>query len=80
LRGVAWSARWVPTAINLGFIDQSRYFSFKQLLDSPHEAEWIPFQIQCFSENLVAPEIELGNSGSVARNTDHYTRGVTLIK
>jgi hypothetical protein len=28
-RGVAWSAQRVPTAINLGFLDRCRYFSFK---------------------------------------------------
>jgi hypothetical protein len=34
-------------------------------------AEWTPFQTHYFSENLVAPGIEPGTSGSVARN--HYT-------
>jgi hypothetical protein len=27
--GVAWSARLVPTAVNLGFLDRSRYFFFQ---------------------------------------------------
>jgi hypothetical protein len=36
-------------------------------------AEWNPFQIHYFSENLGAPGIEPGISGSVARNSDHYT-------
>jgi hypothetical protein len=31
------------------------------------------FQTYYFSENLVAPGIELGTSGSVARKSDHYT-------
>jgi hypothetical protein len=44
---------------------------FKQLLNYPHEAEGIPFQIHYFSENLVAPGIELGTSGSVGRNAGH---------
>jgi hypothetical protein len=26
--GVAWSAQRIPTAVNLGFLDQSRYFYF----------------------------------------------------
>jgi hypothetical protein len=30
--------------------------------------EWSPFQTHYFSENLVAPEIEPGTSGFVARN------------
>jgi hypothetical protein len=34
-------------------------------------AEWTPFQIHCYSENLVAPGIELGTSGLAARNSDH---------
>jgi hypothetical protein len=68
-RGVMWSAQCVP--INLGFLDQSHYFSFKQLLNCPHEAEWILFQTCHYSENLVVPEIEPGTSGSAARNADH---------
>jgi hypothetical protein len=43
----------------LGFLDRSRYFSFKQLLNCTHEAEWTPFQTH-FSENVVVPGIELG--------------------
>jgi hypothetical protein len=42
------------------FLDQSRYFASKQLLNCTHEAEWTLFQIQYFSENLVAPGIETG--------------------
>jgi hypothetical protein len=30
----------------------------QQLLNCTHEAEWIPFQIHCFSENMVTPGIE----------------------
>jgi hypothetical protein len=47
------------------------YFSFKYLLNCPHEVEWTPFQTPYFSENLVGPGIEPGTSGSVARNSDH---------
>jgi hypothetical protein len=60
-------------AVNFSFLDRSRYFSFKQLLNYPREAEWTPFQTYYFSENLVAPGIEPGTSGSVARNSDHKT-------
>jgi hypothetical protein len=35
-------------------------FSSKQLLNCTHEAEWTLFQAHYFSENLVAPGIELG--------------------
>jgi hypothetical protein len=43
----------------LGFLDRSRYFSFK----SPYlysRGEWTPFQTHYFSENLVVPGIEPG--------------------
>jgi hypothetical protein len=44
----------------LGFLDRSRYFSFKQLLSCTHEAEWTTFQTHYLLENLVAPGIEPG--------------------
>jgi hypothetical protein len=44
-----------------------------------HEAEWTPFQTHYFSENLVAPGIEPGTSGSVARNSGHYTTALWLV-
>jgi hypothetical protein len=44
----------------LGFLDQSRYFFFQQLLNCTREAEWTPFQTHYFSEDLVAAGIELG--------------------
>jgi hypothetical protein len=34
-------------------------------------AEWTPFQTHRYSENLVAPRIEHGTSGSAARKSDH---------
>jgi hypothetical protein len=36
-----------------------------------NDAEWTPFQTHYFSENLVAPGIEPGTSGSVVRSSDH---------
>jgi hypothetical protein len=36
-------------------------------------AEWTSFQTHCYSENLVAPGIEHGTSGSAVRNSDQYT-------
>jgi hypothetical protein len=68
-----------PPAVNFGFLDWNRYCPFKQLLSYPHEAEWTPFQAHYFSENLVAPGMEHGTSGSVARNSDHYTTEAGLI-
>jgi hypothetical protein len=53
------------------FLTGAATFSFKQLLNCTQEAEWTPFQTHYFSENLVAPRIEPGISGSEARNSDH---------
>jgi hypothetical protein len=36
-----------------------------------HEAEWTPFRTHYLSENLIAPGMEPGTSGSVAKNSDH---------
>jgi hypothetical protein len=71
----SWSAKLVPTFRQRGFalsaqrflrssryFVRAHYFSFKQLLKYPHEAEQIPFQSYCSSENLVSPGIELGTS------------------
>jgi hypothetical protein len=54
-------------AVNLGFLDRSRYFS----IQVAPQAEWTPFQTNYFLENLVAPEIEPLTSGFLARNSDH---------
>jgi hypothetical protein len=40
-------------------------------LESASEAEWTPFQIHYFSENLVAPGIDARPTASAARNSDH---------
>jgi hypothetical protein len=61
----------IPTAVNFGFLDRSRYFTFMWLLNYPHEAEWTAFQTHYFSENLVAPGIEPGTPECVARNSNH---------
>jgi hypothetical protein len=39
--------------MNLIFLGQSHYFSFKKLLIYPHEAEWTPFQTCCYAEYLI---------------------------
>jgi hypothetical protein len=61
------------------FWAEAAIFPFKYLLNYPHEAEWTLFQTHYFSENLVAPEIEPGTSGSVARNSDHQTTEAVII-
>jgi hypothetical protein len=61
----------IPTAVNFGFLDQSRYFPFKYLLSYPHVAELAQFQTHYFSQNLVGPGIQPGSSGFVARNSGH---------
>jgi hypothetical protein len=73
-RGVSRGQRGgSPAVVNLSFLDRSCYFSFEWRLIYPHEAEWTPFETHCYSENLVAPEIEPATSGLAAKNSDHYT-------
>jgi hypothetical protein len=60
----------ISAAGNLSFLDRSRYFFFHPAHVYPQEAEWVPFQIHCYSENLVAPGIEPGTSDSTAKNSD----------
>jgi hypothetical protein len=52
IEGVAWSAQRIPTAVNLGFLDRSRYFSIQVAphVSYTHEAKWTPFQTHYFAE------------------------------
>jgi hypothetical protein len=59
-RGVAWSARQIPTAVISVLVKGAATFYSKQLLNCTHEAEWTPFQTNYFSENLPAPGMEPG--------------------
>jgi hypothetical protein len=68
---VAWSVQRIPTVVFSIFYIGAATISSKSLLNCTHEAEWTLFRTHYFSENLVAPEIEPGISGSVARNSDH---------
>jgi hypothetical protein len=49
-----------PTAVISVFYTVAATFSSKYVLNFTYEAEWTPLQTQYFSENLVAPGIELG--------------------
>jgi hypothetical protein len=49
-----------PTAVISVFLTGAATISSKWLLNCTHKAEWTPFQILYFSENLVAPGIEPG--------------------
>jgi hypothetical protein len=42
------------------FLTGAATFFIQVVLNCTHEAEWTPFQIHYFSENLVAPGIEPG--------------------
>jgi hypothetical protein len=59
-----------PT-VNLCFLDQCRYLSFKYLSIYAHEAEWTLFWTHCYAENVVAPGLEPRTSGLAATNSDH---------
>jgi hypothetical protein len=78
------SAKLVPTFVDrgwhvasvtdpygriLGFLDRSRYFSFKSLLSCTHEAEWTPFQTHYFFSGSARNWTRA--SGSVAKNSGH---------
>jgi hypothetical protein len=55
----------------LGFLDRSRYYFF-QVAPQLYSRGWVEqFQTHYFSESLVAPGIEPGTSGSVARSFGH---------
>jgi hypothetical protein len=71
IEGDVCSAQRIPTTVNLGFINQSPTFSFKQLLTYPQEVGWTPSQTRYFSEKPVAQEIEPETSWSVASNSNH---------
>jgi hypothetical protein len=79
-RGVSRGQRGgSPTAVNLSFLDRSRYFFiqvaphlFSQGLSGPRSR---PTGIQ---KNLVAPVIEPETSGLAARNSHHYTTEAVL--
>jgi hypothetical protein len=59
------------TVVDLSFLDRSRYFLSSSSTFILTRTEWIPFQTHYYSENLTAPGIEPGTSGSAARNSDH---------
>jgi hypothetical protein len=68
VRGVSRGHRnGSPRLLISVFYTGAAIFSFEQLLNYPYEAEWVPSQAQEFSENVVAPGVEPGTSGSVAR-------------
>jgi hypothetical protein len=49
-----------PHDRNLDFLTAAATFSFKQFPNCTHKAEWTPFQIHYFLDNLVEPGIEPG--------------------
>jgi hypothetical protein len=69
--GVAWSGQRIPTAVNLSFLDPEPLLfhssSFSVILTR------LRSRLTILQKNLVAPGIELGTSGSVARKSDHQT-------
>jgi hypothetical protein len=70
--------RWVSPrqrngfqVVYLGFLDRSCYIPFKQILNYPHDADWILFGTLYSTENLEALGIEHVMPGSEARNCEH---------
>jgi hypothetical protein len=71
VEGISWLAQRFPTDVNLGFLELSRYFSFKKLLNYSYEAESTPYQIHYFSQDTVAPGIEPETFETVGWNSDN---------
>jgi hypothetical protein len=69
-----------PRSLISVFSTGAAKFSLKYLLICAHEAEWTPFQTNYYSEDLVAPEIEPGTSGSAARNSEHQTTEAKICR
>jgi hypothetical protein len=80
IEGVAWSAQWIPTAVNLGSLDPEELLfhssSSSDILTrlSGHRSRPITSQ-----KILIALGIEPGTSGSIARNPDRYTTEAVRI-
>jgi hypothetical protein len=75
-----WSAQRIPTAVNLCFLDRSRYFFYSSIssidltrLSGPRSG---PTTTQ---KNLVAPGLEPGTSVPVARNSEDKIRGISFV-
>jgi hypothetical protein len=65
--------------VNLRFLDQSLYFSFKYIPNQPQVAEWTPSRHTTFRK-CGRPEIEPWTPGSVGRNTDCPRIHATVFK
>jgi hypothetical protein len=71
-----WSAGEIPAAVKSDFLDSSRYI----FIEVAPQLSSALFQTHYFSENLVAPGIEPGTSGSAARNSDQQTAEAVRIR
>jgi hypothetical protein len=71
--GAAWSSQLIATAVNLDFLDWNRCLFFQMPPYYTDKTERTMFQTHYFSENLVAPEIELRTAGPVAKNPNNWT-------
>jgi hypothetical protein len=68
-RGVSRGLRGgSPAVANLRVLTGANTFLSCNSSFNLTRAEWTPFQTHCYSENLVAPGIELGTSGFAAKN------------
>jgi hypothetical protein len=71
IESVAWSAQRIPTAFNLDFLEPEPLLFHSSSSSVILTRLTTTFQTHYFSENMVAPGIEHGTSGSVAKNCDH---------
>jgi hypothetical protein len=68
--GCLGRCRGTPTAVNISFLDRSRYFFF-QMAPLLCSQGWVGlFLTHYYAESVVAPEIEPGASDAAAMNSD----------
>jgi hypothetical protein len=68
IEGIPWSAQWIPTAVNFGLLDRSRYFL--EIASQLFSRGWVePVLDPLLVKNLVSPGNEPDTSWSVARNS-----------
>jgi hypothetical protein len=74
-----WSAQRIPTAVNLGFLDRSRYFlETAPQLSSRGSVDPAPDPLHLRKSG--SAENQTRTSGSVGRNSDHLTTETVTIK
>jgi hypothetical protein len=70
----------IPRMLTSVFYIGAPTFSFKLRPMYTQDTDWTPFQTNSYSENIVVSGIEPSTSGSIARNSGHYSTEAVKIK